>query len=158
MLVSRRRLARRARLALLLLGPCAAAALAGAQERKVPRDSVELAVQGCLKGRVLAVVEPDERHGPVRGPDVAGRSFRLSGKKPVIDEVKKHDGDLVEVVGLVRTADLASYQPGMRVGRTRVVIGAPGTMDPNRPPPPGPGLPVMDASSVRFLSEGCPIK
>lgn len=149
---------RRARLALLLLGPCATAALAAAQERKVPKDSVELAVQGCLAGRVLAVAAPDARHGPVRGPDVTGRSFRLSGKKPVIDEVKKHDGDLVEVVGLVRTADLASYQPGMRVGRTRVVVGAPGTMDPNRPPSPGPGLPVMDASSVRFLSEGCPIR
>jgi hypothetical protein len=147
-----------ARALLLLLLLCFAAALPGAQERKVPKDSVELAVQGCLKGRVLAVVEPEERHGPTRGPDVTGRSFRLSGKKPVIDEVKKHDGDLVEVVGLVRTADLASYQPGMRVGRTRVVIGAPGTMDPNRPPSPGPGLPVMDASSVRFLSEGCPIR
>jgi hypothetical protein len=157
MLTPRRPFSWRARLA-LLLAPLAAAALAGAQERRIPKDSVELAVQGCLKGRVLAVVEPDERHGPVRGPDVTGRSFRLSGKKPVIDEVKKHDGDLVEVVGLVRTADLASYQPGMRVGRTRVVIGAPGTMDPNRPPPPGPGLPVMDASSVRFLWEGCPIK
>lgn len=153
-----RPLSRRARLALLLLGPCATATFAAAQERKVPKDSVELAVQGCLAGRVLAVVAPDERHGPVRGPDVTGRSFRLSGKKPVIDEVKKHDGDLVEVVGLVRTADLASYQPGMRVGRTRVVVGAPGTMDPNRPPSPGPGLPVMDASSVRFLSEGCPIR
>jgi len=158
MLIRHDRRPGRARLVSLLILPCVAAALAGAQERKVPRDSVELAVQGCLKGRVLAVVEPDERHGPVRGPDVTGRSFRLSGKRPVIDEVKKHDGDLVEVVGLVRNVDLASYQPGMRVGRTRVVIGAPSTMDPNRPPPPGPGLPVMDASSVRFLSSGCPIK
>lgn len=158
MLTPRRPFSWRARLALLQLALFAAATLAGAQERKIPKDSVELAVQGCLKGRVLAVVQPDERHGPVRGPDVTGRSFRLSGKKPVIDEVKKHDGDLVEVVGLVRTADLASYQPGMRMGRTRVVIAAPGTMDPNRPPSPGPGLPVMDASSVRFLSEGCPIK
>lgn len=148
----------RGRLVPLLTLACLAPTIAGAQERKIPRDSVELAVQGCLKGRVLAVVEPDERHGPARGPDVTGRSFRLSGKRPVIEVVKKHDGDLVEVVGLVRIADLTSYQPGMRVGRTRVVIGAPSTMDPNRPPPPGPGLPVMDASSVRFLSSGCPIK
>jgi hypothetical protein len=50
------------------------------QERpRIPDDSVELTVTGCLKGRVLAVSdtrEADTQSGPI----VRGKSFRLSGK------------------------------------------------------------------------------
>ena len=54
------------------------------QERpKIPDDSVELVVSGCLKGRVLAVSdtrEADTQSGPI----VKGKSFRLAGKGDVL--------------------------------------------------------------------------
>ena len=47
-----------------------------------------------------------------RGPNVTGRSFRLNGPRKLIDIVKTHDGDLVEIVGLVRKNDLRDTAPG----------------------------------------------
>ena len=72
-----------------------------AETKKVPDDSVEIATTGCLKGRVFTATQPREDFIR-RGPNVTGRSFRLNGPRPLMDMVKTHDGDLVEVVGLVR--------------------------------------------------------
>jgi hypothetical protein len=94
-----------------------------------------------------------------RGPNVTGRSFRLNGPRKLIDIVKTHDGDLVEVVGLVRKNDLRDNGLGARVGNTRVVIGAPRSGDPmqsSRAPVPE-GIAVMDATSIRVLDDRCPI-
>ena len=63
----------------------AAPAQSERQERpRVPDDSVELNVSGCLKGRVLAVSdtrETDTQSGPI----VRGKSFRLAGKTSKAD-------------------------------------------------------------------------
>jgi hypothetical protein len=130
------------------------------EERKPPpKDSTELTVTGCLKGRVLTPAElPDTER---RGPNVEGKTFRLAGPREVMDEVKKHDRHFVEVVGLVKTNALAPGPGGFNVGRTRVTIGAPPIgsdptrMDPHRDP--SYNVIVMDATSVRFLSDVCPI-
>jgi hypothetical protein len=64
----------------------------------------------------------------------------------------------VEIDGIVKKSDLGEYMLGAKVGGARVVIGQPGRdpMRSNLPTPPA--VPVMDLSSVRFLSETCPIK
>jgi hypothetical protein len=140
---------------------CGLGAVLAAQEAPPPKKGeTRLVVTGCLKGRVLAATRnPDQRAEVVTGPDVVGRSFRLAGPKEVINEVKKHDGDLVEVTGTVRTSDLAQA-PGFNMGRTRVTIGvAPGS-DPSRPnaaTTPVANVVVIDATAVRFLSSTCPI-
>ena len=86
-------------------------ALAAPQEtpqekpKKVPKDSVELTVVGCLKGRVLKTV--DKRTADVEsGPYVGARSFHLASKKPVTEEIKRQQGHLVEVTGLVKRSSL----------------------------------------------------
>jgi hypothetical protein len=136
---------------------------AGGQEtpKPPPKDSTQLVVTGCLKGRVLTPAElPDTER---RGPDVSGKTFRLAGPRPVIDEVKKHDRHFVEVTGYVKVNALAPEPPGVKVGGTRVKIGAPpyGSdpthMDP-RYDPMLYSVVVMDATAVRFLSSACPIK
>ncbi len=128
---------------------------ARAQETpKVPKDSVRLVVTGCLKGRVLAVTDSGEVD--VRsGPDVSGRSFRLAGKKDVISEVKRQDGNTVRVIGLVRKMDL--QERGMRFKGGRIVVGGGRPMDPGRPslPDPADQVVVMDISSVQAVSSGC---
>jgi hypothetical protein len=142
---------------------CATALSAAPQEqegkRKVPSDSVEIFARGCLKGRVFTATARPEDEGTRRGPDVEGRHFRLSGKKDVMADVKKYDGQLVEVEGLVLKSSLGDQGIGMKVGGARVVIGAQG-MDParmNSRTQPGGGLPTMDLSAVRFLGERCPL-
>ena len=126
------------------------------QETKpVDKNSVRVVVTGCLKGRVLRTTA--SREVDVSSPiDLAGRSFRLAGPKPVMADVKKHDGDLVEIVGLVKKSDLP--EPGMKLGSSRVVIGAgPMSSDPTRNPARDPlsYVAMMDASSVRWLEDGC---
>ena len=129
-----------------------------AETKKIPDDSVEIATTGCLKGRVFTATQPREDFIR-RGPNVTGRSFRLNGPRPLMDMVKTHDGDLVEVVGLVRKNDLRDNAPGVRVGNTRIGIGAPRSGDPMQSArvPISEGIAVMDATSVRVLDERCPI-
>src|SRR3990170_1737456 len=78
----------------------------GRQEKpRVPEDSIELTVIGCLRGRVLKTLERREKDVE-SSPYVGERTFRLAGKKDVMKTVQQHDRRLVEVVGLVRRADL----------------------------------------------------
>ena len=129
------------------------------QEKKIPSDSVEVSTRGCIKGRVFAAAErtPDDE-GTAVGPDIGGKSFRLSGPREAMDQVKKHDGQWVEMLGIIKKADLADYMVGRRVGGAKVVIGMPRT-DPTRTPlPQAPSVPVMDVTAVRYLGDTCPIK
>jgi hypothetical protein len=139
----------------------AAALLPTAQESKpIPKDSVEVQSRGCLKGRVFTGIPrlPDE--GTLRGPDITGMHFRVSGPKDVTDLVKRYNGQLVEVVGIVRKAALDDQGIGMKIGRgARVVIGNPNG-DPTRMNAPNTtaSVPTMDVSAIRYLSDRCPIE
>ena len=125
------------------------------QERStVPKDSVKVVVNGCLKGRVLRTsdVRPVE---PESGPVVRYlRTFRIAAKKDVMSSVKAHDGQVVQITGLLKKADL---QPrGLRVGR--VVIGGGTPMaDPTRRglPDPSDQIIVMDALAVAPTGGSC---
>jgi hypothetical protein len=120
---------------------------------RVPKDSVELFVTGCLKGRVLAVSSvrsEDTQSGPI----VRGRSFRLQAKKEIMEDVKREDGHLVDVTGLVRKSALA--EPGMKVGKGITINGGPPVAGSgSRPAPSTEYLPVMDVSAVRLRSSSC---
>jgi len=125
------------------------------QERpKVPKDSIELVLVGCLKGRVLAVSdvrEPDAQSGP----DIRAKSFRLAGKKDVMNDVKEQDNHFVEVTGIVKRSALS--EPGMKIGKGVVITGGrpvAGTGS-GAPPPPTDFIPVMDVESVRMRSSSC---
>lgn len=138
----------------------ATGAVAAVQEtRKVPSDSVEVEARGCLKGRVFTGTGQPEEERTSKSPDVTGKSFRVTGERDVMDLVKKYNGQYVEVLGIVRKAALDDQGLGMRVGRGRVVIGAPG-VDPTRmnTPAAAPSVAAMDLIAVRVLSDRCPLK
>ncbi len=101
-------------LAAMLVALALAAPQETPQEKpKVPKDSIELNVVGCLTGRVLKTV--DQRQTDVEsGPYVGERSFHLASKKPVTDELKSHQGHLVEVTGIVKRSALDDK--GMKAG------------------------------------------
>jgi hypothetical protein len=131
------------------------AALALAQESpqekpKVPEDSIELTVIGCLKGRVLTTIE--KRQADVEsGPYVGERTFRLAGKGDLMKEVEKQDRHLVEVVGIVKRSALD--EKGVKVGR--VAIGGGSPVSGRGIPSPAENVPVMDISAVRMRSTSC---
>lgn len=135
-------------------------ALVAPQEtRPVPKDSMLVEARGCLKGRVFTATAPVEHEGALRGPDISGRHFRVNGKKELINQVKQHDGSLVEITGVVRKADLSHEGVGFKVGGARVVIGAQGSNPAAaRNAPTAPMMPTMDALTLVFVQQRCPIQ
>ena len=130
-----------------------------AQERKVPKDSSRISIPGCANGRTFIVAESPE-HEPVRSDVDPGRRFRLSGPKKILNEIKVHEGSMVEVTGLVRTAQLSG--PGgisIAGGRIRIGGGMPqGSIysDPRRDP--FYNQVVIDVESWRQLPDPCPTR
>ena len=126
------------------------------QERpKVPDDSVELVVSGCLKGRVLAVSdtrETDTQSGPI----VRAKSFRLAGKGDLMKEVKKEDGHFVEVAGIVKRSALDDK--GIKIGKRVAVGGGSPVASTKSMPDPVADVAVMDISALRQRSSSCAVQ
>lgn len=130
------------------------------EPKPVPKGSVQLAANGCLKGRVFTATRPREETAPRQGPDVTGQHFRVAGKKDVMQLVKAHQGQFVEVVGIVKTSDVSENSPGKRIGNTTVKMGpGPRSSDPvyRQSGMAVSNIAVMDLLSVRYLSDTCPI-
>lgn len=127
---------------------------------KVPKDSIQISVTGCVKDRLLTatriplIVGSDEQEDPEE-LDVPVDRFQIAGKKAIRDRVKEQDGKQVRIVGLVRKGDLK--EPGLRVPGGRVVI-SPGRGGSRYGPPPTPGARVilLQASSVEAVDAPCP--
>jgi hypothetical protein len=121
------------------------------EKPKIPDDSVELSVVGCLKGRVLTTIPPREADVQ-RGPNVGERTFRVNGKKGVMDEVKRRNKQLVEVVGLVKRSSLDDK--GIKAGRVSISGGSPvsGT---GHLPTGADNVAVMDVTAVRLRDTSC---
>ena len=130
-----------------------------AQERPVPKDSARISIPGCAKGRTFIVAARSEAE-PVRSDVQPGSRFRLSGDKKILEEIKKHEGSMVEVTGLVRKSQLAG--PGgvpIAGGRIRIGGGPPRDpiyTDPARDPRYNEAL--VDVESWRPLRESCPAR
>ncbi len=120
----------------LLIAPAVAAALAAQQPSSssdkpaADRKPDEAVVTGCLAGTVLTSTDTGERDASA---SVAmGERYRLTGPKDIIKQLKKLNGQVVEVTGTIK----ASSTPGgyqRRVGKTTIVVGGATTHDPSRP-------------------------
>ena len=138
---------------LVLLAPSALLA----QEREVPKDSVRVSIPGCAKGSAFVVgVSPENERTSI---EVAtGRRFRLTGKKQVLDEIKKREGTMVEITGLIRKSDLAG-PGGISTGGGRVRIGGGPPVDSSGVSPsraPASANAILDVEGWRPLAESCP--
>lgn len=135
----------------------AIAPLLGQQEEtpKVPKDSVQVTVLGCIKGRVLTAA--DVRQADVKsGPPVRQRAFRLAGKKDQMKSVKENDGQRVEVIGLIKKSALT--QQGMKFKGGRVVVGGGTSSSPtgiSGGPSPAENVVVMDVQTVTSMGGSC---
>jgi len=130
-----------------------------AQERPVPGDSARIAIPGCAKGRTFIVAETPE-HEPRQVEIAPGRRFRLDGEKDVLNDIKKREGQMIEVTGLVRKADLRGPS-GVPVAGGRVRIGGGVPQSPTGDVShtvSGYEQAVLDVEGWRLLGENCPSK
>ncbi len=130
-----------------------------AQEKKVPKDSSRVSMPGCSKGRTFIVAQSPE-HEPVRSDVEAGRRFRLSGPKKVLNDIKVHEGSMIEVTGLVRTSQLAG-PGGVAIAGGRIRIGGALPQDPiysDARRDPLYNQVVIDVESWRQLPDPCPAR
>jgi hypothetical protein len=130
-----------------------------AQERKVPDDSSRISIPGCGKGRTFIVAARSE-HEPVRSDVQPGRRFRLSGDKKLLDEIKKREGTMLEVTGLVRKSQLAG-PGGVAIAGGRIRVGGGVPRDPIYSQPtrdPMYNEAVLDVESWRPLPDSCPTR
>ena len=130
-----------------------------AQERPVPSDSARVAIPGCVKGSAFIVTKAPEDQ-PTQGDIAPGRRFRLSGPKDMVNDIKKHEGRLIEVTGLIRKNALKGPGGiGVAGGRVRIGAGVPQspTGDPSRTLT-SYEQPVLDVEGWRQLGENCSVK
>jgi hypothetical protein len=121
------------------------------EKRKVPKDSIEVTVIGCLKGRVLRTVH--RRDVDVEsGPYIGERTFRLAGKKDISDKIKQEQNHLVEVTGIVKRSDLDDK--GIQAGPLTINGGKP-VASTRSLPNPADNVAVMDVDAIRTRATSC---
>jgi hypothetical protein len=94
-----------------------------AQEEKkpVPKDSVRVSIPGCSKGYVFtAARRTSEEAGSADIPE--GMHLRMNGPKKLMTEIKAHEGQLIQITGLMKKGQ---YAPGVGIGGgVRVMPGS----------------------------------
>ena len=130
------------------------AAMAAAQEKPVPKDSIRISIPGCPKGVMFIVTESPEHESRSSVPP--GRRFRLSGKKDLLKEIKEREGGLIEVTGrqsararLTRPASPSAEGSASAPGRWAAAWGQ---LDPSY------SQVILDVEGWRPLVGDCPLK
>jgi hypothetical protein len=79
----------------------AIASVVQAQEKKVPKDSMRVTVNGCTKGNVFtAGPRTEDQVGRADIPE--GIHLRMNAPKKLMTEIKAHEGQMVKVTGLMK--------------------------------------------------------
>jgi hypothetical protein len=90
-----------------------ACSVLSAQERKpVPKDSVRVAIPGCSKGYVFTA-GPRTVEEPGNFEIREGMHLRMNGPKKVLNEIKAHEGSMIEITGLMKKGQ---YNDGIDLG------------------------------------------
>jgi len=103
----------------------AIAATAAAQETKpVPKDSARVSVPGCSKGYIFTVASRTVNEAGTNVDIPEGTHLRMNGPKKLINEIKAHEGQMIQLTGLMKKEQpgIAGVQLG---GGVSVGAGAP---------------------------------
>jgi hypothetical protein len=93
------------------------ASLAAQETKPVPKNSVRVTVPGCTKGYVFTVA-PRTVEAPGSADVPAGMHLRLNAPKKMMNDIKAHEGTLIQVTGLIKKGQ---YGPGgVSVGGVRI--------------------------------------
>ena len=120
---------------------------------KVPKDSLMVVITGCIKGRVIRAADVRQTD-TTSGVTIRSTTFRLAGKKDVMNVVKEQNGQRAEVTGLIKKSSL--IEPGMKFKGGRVVIGGGSSAgSTSSMPSPADNVLVLDALAVQGLGTSC---
>src|SRR5438067_9450396 len=126
-----------------------------AQEKKpVPKDSVRVSIPGCTKGYILtAGRRTADQPGSV---DIAeGTHLRMNGPKTIMAEIKRHEGSMIEITGLMRKGQY--NEDGVRIGQgVRITPGPQGAGGGTQPGNPIAGQIQIDVEGWRPALGSCP--
>ena len=120
----------------------------------LPKKGDAVALRGCLRGAALEATEVEGEDSST--PLLSGVTFRLTGKKDLLKDMKqKHDGRLVQVRGTLKS-DLQQHAGyGANLGGMRITIGGPTGGAGARDMEPKRSLPVVDVSTFAGTETSC---
>src|SRR6476620_5906441 len=96
-----------------------------ALEKKVPKDSIRVTVPGCTKGLIFTA-GPRTEDQPGRQGVPEGIHLRMTGPKSVIADVRAHEGQMIQITGLMKKGQ---YSQGFPIGGgVRVIPGTGGAV------------------------------
>lgn|SRR5262245_60613652 len=136
-----------------VLGASLASVAAQEKEKKVPKDSVRVAVPGCVKGYMFTAA-PRTEDRPGSGEVPPGMHLRMNGPKKLIEEIKAHEGQLIEITGLMKKGQ---YTPGVGIGGgVRIMPGQSPAGGGGMGPAPTTPQNFIDVEGWRLASGNCP--
>jgi hypothetical protein len=129
-----------------------------AQDKPAPAPSKKgdvIAIYGCLRGSSLEATDVGAASEDV-SPLTAGLTFRLTGDKALLKEMKeKHEKKLVEVRGVLKSNLEQPTGPEAKVGRMRITIGSPSTGSVSAADEARRAVPVVEVKSYQGNGTAC---
>jgi hypothetical protein len=126
------------------------------QERPAAAPSKKgdrIVIYGCLRGSSLEATDVGGSEDV--SPMTQGITFRLTGDKKVLKELKeKHEKKLVEVHGTLKS-DLQQRYPETKLGRVRIGIGSPSTGSASAADEAKRAVPVVEVASFTGRDTSC---
>jgi hypothetical protein len=114
----------------------------------------KIAIYGCLKGSALEATDVGGSEDV--SPVTQGMTFRLTGDKALLKEMKeKHDKKVVEVRGVLKSDLLPASWGERTVGNTRISIGAPTTGSASANDEAKRSVPVVEVKSYEGRDISC---
>ena len=86
--------------------------IAGQEKKPVPKDSVRVAIPGCTKGYIFTA-GPRTLEEPGNFEIREGMHLRMNGPKKLLNEIKAHEGSMIELTGLMKKGQ---FNEGVNVG------------------------------------------
>jgi hypothetical protein len=138
----------------VVLSAVLAAGVAAAQEttKPVPKDSMRVMVPGCTKGMVFTA-GPRREDQPGRADIPEGTHLRMSAPKKMINEIKAHEGTMIEITGLIKRGQMDPE--GVRIGPGVHVTPGPSPIGGNLAIQPTYGQVIIDLESWRPATGSC---
>jgi hypothetical protein len=124
----------------------AAAVLLAQETKPVPKDSVRVSIPGCTKGYVFTVGSRSRNEAGSNYDIPEGMHLRMNGPKKLINEIKLHEGAMIQLTGIMKKdqyrTDGVGIGGGVRVGQGGLT--------------PGGGQTFIDVEGWRQIDGGCP--